>query len=668
MTMDLGAEEIAVALYPLDSTSTSSQSRIQTFDTPEHRAFWSGITYVDATTVLLAAPTSPVVKLDLTTGQVHEFAPFEPGVYWGVTYDPTTDLVYIACKGLCVRVVDRTGKEIKRLEETGSGFSTRGLAVSESKLIVTGTGFDLRVYDKTTLQFERTMFVGSESVGGAIAPCPRIDYKPKGPFNHQVWIVPTLVTAAVVLIAIVAFMWYRKTWGWSPSEKRTISMSKFLRQAHGLHKAEADNADMIATRYAQSAEPSTQLKRGPESVVIRKSPLNSFRSMPADDGSVLSLASVTKIDCPAFYSRAHPGPLPSLVKECSKSSLHITNMPDVLPDDCDLNEIPPGDITVSALIDGGSTADVYRGRWLGLEVGIKILRESPDEVHDKLIKRALTLLSQLRHPNICQILGVVQFDRIAIVMPYREKGSLYTQLRHMRQGTEEVMDFARTFSIARDIACGLRFLHENDPPIIHCDVKSPNILLDQYMQASITDFGITQETLGSQAGLEGWGTAAWMAPELVTDGGASIASDVYSFGMVLYELVTLSSPCEGQEWLSILRTLYLTPDLRPVLPDWAPPVWVNLINKCWATAVEDRPSMEEALAYLDTHREEMSTCTRPANFLTIVTQPAVTSLPDKEADQDAAPATTPELPPLEVVDGGKVSLAHATSGDEAAGQ
>eukprot|EP00163_Fabomonas_tropica_P007099 TRINITY_DN1674_c0_g1_i2.p2 TRINITY_DN1674_c0_g1~~TRINITY_DN1674_c0_g1_i2.p2 ORF type:complete len:336 (-),score=18.03 TRINITY_DN1674_c0_g1_i2:1622-2629(-) len=157
MTMDLGAEEIAVALYPLDSTSTSSQSRIQTFDTPEHRAFWSGITYVDATTVLLAAPTSPVVKLDLTTGQVHEFAPFEPGVYWGVTYDPTTDLVYIACKGLCVRVVDRTGKEIKRLEETGSGFSTRGLAVSESKLIVTGTGFDLRVYDKTTLQFERTM-------------------------------------------------------------------------------------------------------------------------------------------------------------------------------------------------------------------------------------------------------------------------------------------------------------------------------------------------------------------------------------------------------------------------------------------------------------------------------------------------------------------------------
>ena len=125
-----------------------------------------------------------------------------------------------------------------------------------------------------------------------------------------------------------------------------------------------------------------------------------------------------------------------------------------------------------------------------------------------------------------------------LVMEYMDYGSLYDLLHN------ETFDIEGEYilPIVQDIAQGMRFLHAADPQIIHSDLKAQNILIDRRFRAKVTDFGLSQK---KQLGAAG--TPFWMAQELLRGDTTNTAeSDVYSFGMVLFEIYSYQDPYEGE--------------------------------------------------------------------------------------------------------------------------
>ncbi|KAM3214838.1 hypothetical protein ACQJBY_067035 [Aegilops geniculata] len=185
-----------------------------------------------------------------------------------------------------------------------------------------------------------------------------------------------------------------------------------------------------------------------------------------------------------------------------------------------------------AAFDGGATAAVKR-----LEGG------GPD--CEKEFENELDLLGRIRHPNIVSLLGFcVHGGNHYIVYELMEKGSLETQLHGPSHGS--AMSWHVRMKIALDTARGLEYLHEHcNPPVIHRDLKSSNILLDSDFNAKIADFGLAVTSGNLDKGnLKISGTLGYVAPEYLLDGKLTEKSDVYAFGVVLLELLMGRKPVE----------------------------------------------------------------------------------------------------------------------------
>ena len=131
-----------------------------------------------------------------------------------------------------------------------------------------------------------------------------------------------------------------------------------------------------------------------------------------------------------------------------------------------------------------------------------------------------------------------------LVMEYMDHGSLNDVLHN------DTMPFDNdlVLPILRDIARGMRFLHAAEPPVIHCDLKAANILVDAKFRAKVSDFGLSQK---KQMG--GTGTPYWMAPELLCNESANTsASDVYALGILLFEVYSRRDPYEGEHARAVL--------------------------------------------------------------------------------------------------------------------
>ncbi|KAI6681313.1 hypothetical protein NL676_035194 [Syzygium grande] len=155
------------------------------------------------------------------------------------------------------------------------------------------------------------------------------------------------------------------------------------------------------------------------------------------------------------------------------------------------------------------------------------------------------LLSKMQHPNMISLLGYSINDETRfIVYELMQNGSLDTQLHGPSRGS--ALTWHRRMKIALDTARGLEYLHEHcNPPVIHRDLKSSNILLDANFNAKLSDFGLAV-TDGSQNknNVKLSGTLGYVAPEYLLDGKLTDKSDVYAFGVVLLELLLGRKPVE----------------------------------------------------------------------------------------------------------------------------
>ncbi|KAI3929790.1 hypothetical protein MKX01_025958 [Papaver californicum] len=154
------------------------------------------------------------------------------------------------------------------------------------------------------------------------------------------------------------------------------------------------------------------------------------------------------------------------------------------------------------------------------------------------------LLSKIRHSNIISLLGYCIYGETRfIVYELMHNGSLETQLHGPSHGS--ALTWHLRMKIALDTARGLEYLHENcNPPVIHRDLKSSNILLDSNFNAKLSDFGLAVASGLQKSNIKLSGTLGYVAPEYILDGKLTEKSDVYAFGVVLLELLMGRRPVE----------------------------------------------------------------------------------------------------------------------------
>jgi guanylate cyclase, other len=200
----------------------------------------------------------------------------------------------------------------------------------------------------------------------------------------------------------------------------------------------------------------------------------------------------------------------------------------------------------------------------------------------------MRLLSRLRHPCITTVMGAVleTGEEPLLVMELMDHGSLFDLLHN----DSMVIEGDIVLPILRDIAQGLRFLHAATPEIIHGDLKALNVLVDHKFRAKVADFGLSQKK-GSGAA----GTPYWMAPELLRDESRNTtSSDVYSFGIVLFEVYSREIPYQGEKFDDVIRDIR-DPNIRkrPGTPVSMPSQITELMNECIGENPSARPTFHD---------------------------------------------------------------------------
>mmetsp|Transcript_6825 Transcript_6825/g.12470 ORF Transcript_6825/g.12470 Transcript_6825/m.12470 type:complete len:772 (-) Transcript_6825:97-2412(-) len=207
----------------------------------------------------------------------------------------------------------------------------------------------------------------------------------------------------------------------------------------------------------------------------------------------------------------------------------------------------------------------------------------------------MRLLSRLRHPCITTVMGAVIAPTVdpMLVMEYMEYGSLYDLMHNetMSAGGDIILQ------IVRDITQGIQFLHASKPPILHGDLKAKNILVDSRFRAKVADFGFSHFKMAGSNKVNAilQGTPFYMAPEyLRRKSEYTAACDIYSLGMIFYEIYARQAPFEGEDPRKVLPKV-CSPRInkRPAIPDACPPKMVDIMKKCWSSNPFFRPTAKD---------------------------------------------------------------------------
>ena len=248
-------------------------------------------------------------------------------------------------------------------------------------------------------------------------------------------------------------------------------------------------------------------------------------------------------------------------------------------------------------IGKGTFGDVLRGTWRGEEVAVKFLKgsmtDSPESVKQFLDE--CNILKNLHHPNILLYMGACTIGpQYFVVTEFCDNGNLFEFL-HMMRDTKLTYDDARR--IALEIAYGMNYLHGFKPPILHRDLKSMNVLLDRNCTVKLADFGNTR-TFQIQMTKQK-GTFQWMAPEVIKGNTYSESSDVFSFGIIMNELVTRIPPYHGTDKKDVAKKVVNNPNYRPPYNEKkVPKDWIDIMTKCWKHDEKKRPNFGEVIELL----------------------------------------------------------------------
>ncbi|KAJ8350039.1 hypothetical protein SKAU_G00251690 [Synaphobranchus kaupii] len=247
-------------------------------------------------------------------------------------------------------------------------------------------------------------------------------------------------------------------------------------------------------------------------------------------------------------------------------------------------EVPFEEISELQWLGSGAQGAVFLGKFHSEEVAIKKVREQKET--------DIKHLRKLKHPNIIGFKGVcTQAPCYCIIMEYCAQGQLYEVLRAGRKVTPRLL-----VDWASGIASGMNYLHLHK--IIHRDLKSPNVLVTHNDNVKISDFGTSKELSDKSTKMSFAGTVAWMAPEVIRNEPVSEKVDIWSFGVVLWELLTGEIPYKDVDSSAIIWGVGSNSLHLPV-PSTCPDGFKILMKQTWQGKPRNRPSFRQILLHLD---------------------------------------------------------------------
>lgn len=245
------------------------------------------------------------------------------------------------------------------------------------------------------------------------------------------------------------------------------------------------------------------------------------------------------------------------------------------------------EIQLGRMIGEGAFGKVHEGKWRGKSVAVKLLicqDLRSDILHE--FQSEVEIMSVLRHPNICRLLGAcMDPPHRALVVELLQRGSLWGVLRTNRR----IIDFNMRCKFLYDTAKGMSYLHHFERPILHRDLKSPNLLVDKNYNIKISDFGLARVKAHVQTMTGNCGTVQWMAPEVLSNQKYTEKADVFSFGIVAWEVFTGECPYDGMAQIQVALNV-LNRNHRPAIPRDCPQFFGRLMKACWNRQPDLRPS------------------------------------------------------------------------------
>lgn len=303
------------------------------------------------------------------------------------------------------------------------------------------------------------------------------------------------------------------------------------------------------------------------------------------------------------------------------------------------------ELNLQEVIGGGGFGQVWRATWRGTPVAVKVLTGSAQNTRIaravlEEFKAEINLLKGMRHPNICLYMGAcVDPPNRAIITELAAHGSVWDALRLPLAAPYVVADGSPNgcwplrlylpghygappisqgassrvsapipprgtwpWELVRRVSCGaargMAYLHSGDPPVLHRDLKSANLLLDESYTTKVCDFGLSRLKAQARSMTGNCGTVQWMAPEVLANRTYDEKADVYSFGIILWELLARECPYEGMTPIQCALAV-LNRDKRPEIPKWCPPGLHALIKSCVKKEPSERPSFSQIILALD---------------------------------------------------------------------
>ncbi|XP_075393224.1 mitogen-activated protein kinase kinase kinase 10 [Tenrec ecaudatus] len=267
-------------------------------------------------------------------------------------------------------------------------------------------------------------------------------------------------------------------------------------------------------------------------------------------------------------------------------------------------EIPFQELQLEEIIGVGGFGKVYRALWRGEEVAVKAARLDPERdpaVTAEQVRQEARLFGALQHANIIALRGAcLSPPHLCLVMEYARGGALSRVLAGRRVPPHVLVNWAV------QVARGMNYLHNDAPvPIIHRDLKSINILILEALEdhsladtvLKITDFGLAREWHKTTK-MSAAGTYAWMAPEVIRLSLFSKSSDVWSFGVLLWELLTGEVPYHEIDALAVAYGVAMNKLTLPI-PSTCPEPFARLLEECWDSDPHGRPDFGSILKQLE---------------------------------------------------------------------
>ncbi|KAK8899348.1 hypothetical protein M9Y10_001662 [Tritrichomonas musculus] len=269
--------------------------------------------------------------------------------------------------------------------------------------------------------------------------------------------------------------------------------------------------------------------------------------------------------------------------------------------------------------------DNKTGNVLAAKISLKPFIDNNDsEIRN--LKREINILAKLNHPSILKFFGFSPFnfhkdEKPTIITEFMPNGSLADIIELERKSnSSSFWNETRKLINIYGIASAMAYLHLHK--IIHRDLKPANILMDDYLCPKIADFGLSkvdhtnQESMSIQSSIGTKGTPIYIAPEIWEKSEYSPASDVYAFGLIVYEIITNDEPFKDCKFFEIpMKTL------MGVRPEFKCPIaepYQKLIQACWSQNPIDRPSFDDIVKDLKEDQGFVTDLVDEADYLDYV--------------------------------------------------